>query len=1119
MKSRSNNYRHTRRLVSLTLAAIGSLFMFTAIAQASGCTGANFTQAAGSPISVGNFPILVVSADFNLDGKPDLATANNNSANVTILLGNGSGGFSAAGGSPVAVGLSPIGLVVGDFNMDGKPDLAVANFDNGSVSILLGNGSGGFSVSTILVGSSPNTLVVGDFNLDGKPDLAITNKVASGTVTILLGNGNGGFSPAAGSPISVGSFPYSVASGDFNLDGKPDLAVTNFSSASVTILLGNGSGGFSPAAGSPISVNANPGLVVVSDFNLDGKPDLAVATVDVGSNLYILLGNGSGGFVPAAGSPISVAGTPIFVTASDFNLDGKPDLALTNFNDVVLLFGDGTGGFAQPVGSPITVGSSPRSVAVADFNLDGKPDFAAANGVSNDITIELNTCNATPCSGVSLSPAVGSPVGVGTAPSSTVTADFNLDGKPDLAVANTTSNNVTILLGNGSGGFTQAAGSPVAVPVQPNVIVVGDFNMDGKPDLAVTFPQVDSVSILLGNGSGGFSVSTISGFSFPWSVAVGDFNLDGKPDLAVTNDASSGTVTVLLGNGSGGFTAAAGSPVSVGSFPKGVAVGDFNLDGKPDLAVGNQSSNNLTILLGNGSGGFTQSAGSPVGTGNAPAWVTTGDFNLDGRPDLAVANFSSNSVTILLGNGSGGFTVGAGSPVSTGAAPIHVAVGDFNLDGKPDLAVANIGSTVTILRGDGSGGFTQPSGSPITVVSSPRSVAVADFNLDGRPDFATANANSNNVTIELNTCGATPTPTPPTIQFSSSSYTISETGPRVDITLTRGGDTTSSASVSFATIDGAGLTNCNVFNGIASPRCDYINTIGTATWAAGDATSKTFPIAIVDDSYAEGSETFTIGLNSPSGATLGAQSTATVTITDNDATTGPNPVDNTNFFVRQQYIDFLGREPDPLGFAGWTATINNCAPNDTNCDRIHVSQQFFQSAEFQSRGYFVYRFYPVAFGRKPDYAEFVPDLASVSGFLDNNQLEAAKVAFITSFMARTAFVSTYNSLNNTQYVDALLNTAGVTLLPSPATRQALIDGLNNATLTRAQVLRQIVESGEVAAKYNHQAYAVMEYFGYLRRQPDAFYLQWIAVLDSTNDPRGMVTGFVNSTEYRQRFGP
>ena len=354
----------------------------------------------------------------------------------------------------------------------------------------------------------------------------------------------------------------------------------------------------------------------------------------------------------------------------------------------------------------------------------------------------------------------------------------------------------------------------------------------------------------------------------------------------------------------------------------------------------------------------------------------------------------------------------------------------------------------------------------------------------------------------------------PVVQFSLSSYTVSEGQPRVDIALTRSGDTTRSAAVGFATNDAAGLTNCNVFNGIASPRCDFEYTLGTMSFAPGE-TSKSFSVAIVDDSYAEGNESFTVNLSGPSGATLGAQSTATVTIIDNDNSNGPNPIENTNFFVRQQYIDFLGREPDPPGFAGWTSTINNCSGDTTQCDRIHVSQLFFQSAEFQTRGYFVYRFYPVAFGRKPDYAEFVPDLASVSGFLSDAQLEAAKVQFIADFMARPAFANTYNGLNNQQYVDMLLNTAGVML----SSRQAMIDGLNNSTLKRAQVLRQIVESPEVTTRYNHQAYAVMEYFGYLRRQPDAFYLAWIQVLDQTNDPRGMVTGFVSSLEYRARFGP
>jgi len=246
---------------------------------------------------------------------------------------------------------------------------------------------------------------------------------------------------------------------------------------------------------------------------------------------------------------------------------------------------------------------------------------------------------------------------------------------------------------------------------------------------------------------------------------------------------------------------------------------------------------------------------------------------------------------------------------------------------------------------------------------------------------------------------------------------------------------------------------------------------------------------------------------------LGLHTEASFTATSNGGKL--NPLDTIEYFVRQQYLDFLGREPDPPGFIGWVNTINNCAPNDTSCDRVHVSEMFFRSQEFQERGYFAYRFYSTAFGRKPDYAEFVPDMVRVSGFLTNDQLEAAKTAFIDDFMARPGFAGQYNRLSNSAYVDALIDTAGVNL----SNRLALIDALNAGTQTKAQVLRQITESGEVYQKYYNQAFVVMEYFGYLRRDPDALYLNWIDVLNEGGDSRYMVNGFVNSAEYRQRFGP
>jgi len=349
---------------------------------------------------------------------------------------------------------------------------------------------------------------------------------------------------------------------------------------------------------------------------------------------------------------------------------------------------------------------------------------------------------------------------------------------------------------------------------------------------------------------------------------------------------------------------------------------------------------------------------------------------------------------------------------------------------------------------------------------------------------------------------------------NAADFGIGEGGSRATLTITRIGSSANAATVEYITRDSAGLTNCNVFNGIASSRCDYGTTLGSVRFDAGE-TTKTVTVPIVDDGFAEGPETFTVAVRNSTGAGIGAPSRAIVTITDNDSATGPNPIDFTTFFVRQQYVDFLNREPDPAGAAGWEAVINNCPAGDITCDRIHVSSAFFRSAEFQGRGYFIYRFYPTAFGRKPEYGEFIPDLAKVSGFLSDQQLEAAKLAFIAEFMSREAFTSTFNHLDNTQYVDTLLATAGITHIA----RDFWIAALGNGARTRAQVLREIAESNEVYNKYYNQAFVVMQYFGYLRRDPDALYLNWIQVLDTTGDFRGMVNRFSNSLEYRFRFGP
>jgi hypothetical protein len=223
------------------------------------------------------------------------------------------------------------------------------------------------------------------------------------------------------------------------------------------------------------------------------------------------------------------------------------------------------------------------------------------------------------------------------------------------------------------------------------------------------------------------------------------------------------------------------------------------------------------------------------------------------------------------------------------------------------------------------------------------------------------------------------------------------------------------------------------------------------------------------------------------------------------------------FFIRQHYIDFLGREPEPQGLQGWLGILNNCGTTiQQPCDRTEVSSAFFRSEEFQTRGFFIYRFYAASLGSVPKYSEFIPDMARVSGFLSPQELEAAKVKFIQEFMARSEFRNKYDpTLNDpAAYIDLLEQTAGVSL----SDKQALITGLLNGTETRATALRKVIEGNEVAGKFFNEAFVVAAYFGYLRRDPDILYLQWIQVLNQTGDYRTLVNGLMNSVEYAQRFG-
>lgn len=332
--------------------------------------------------------------------------------------------------------------------------------------------------------------------------------------------------------------------------------------------------------------------------------------------------------------------------------------------------------------------------AVGDFNGDGIADLAFANSApySTDTT-DANTVTIALGNGDGTFTTLATHPATGTSPNGIVTADFNGDGKLDLAIVNSGSNTVTVLLGNGDGTFTAAA-SP-AVAVGPYSIVEADFNGDGNEDLAVAAGD-NAVTILLGNGDGTFATSTVSISGSLANMTVGDFNGDGRPDLAVQNIYPTSEVEILLGNGDGTFTVGTPIAAGVGSNLNQVVAGDLNGDQSSDLIITNQQSAAVTVLLSNSDGTFTQ---IPVAsaTGTDPEDVQVADFNGDGMPDLAVSYSygGQGGIQILPGNGDGTFTK---TPILTGFTVFAgIALGDFNGDGTQDIASSDGGTNLQVV--------------------------------------------------------------------------------------------------------------------------------------------------------------------------------------------------------------------------------------------------------------------------------------------------------------------------------------------------------------------------------------------------------------------------------------
>jgi FG-GAP-like repeat/Bacterial Ig-like domain (group 3) len=874
-----------------------------------------FTSAAS--VAVGNGPDAIATGDFNGDGNLDLAVVNQTDKTVTILKGNGSGGFTPFPGSPVAVGNGALAVTVGDFNGDGYLDLAVDNYADNTFSLLKGNGSGGFTalagITTVF--SDPSDVALTDLNGDGKLDLVWVDNSSFGVLAWALGNGDGTFGQE--NDLTAGASLNYLTLGDFNGDGKIDVAASSVSSGSVTVFLNNGSGGFTLtstlAPPSPpyslaaanfsgsgfldLAVDMSGGgvlfykgagngtftaetayggaggsgtssYVIAADFNGDGTPDFADADysskdaivflgvqtlTSTGTSLPALYGNINNVVAAYAGDSFFSGSTSSVLSESVLVPAGPtPSITMTVVEDVAkaqskkvqsihvqslgksslkpyleiaertpitiaaavviggipvaqgtVTFFDGTVALATQTvsssgaASTITILDSGSHSLFATYNgsnavsattslaltvvitptisnvltASGKPGtytltaaitgdaFAIPSGTatlvdgSNGAT--LGQATLTPGS-VEMLPiaAPGSPISISGKPVLLAEGGFNGDQNADLAVIDSSAGTVTILIGNGTGRMTVAPGSPIALGASPVRITSADFNGDLKDDLAIATTS-GKIIILLSDGAGQFHAAASSPISATGNASIvsGDFNNDGNADLAIAGNSNSGSVSILIGDGTGNFTLASGSPFEVNS-PSAIAIGDFNQDGQLDLAITNASSNQISVMLGDGTGRFSSAANSPFATGANPVAAVVGDFNGDGKLDLATANQGSGStssanLTILLGDGRGNFSAASASPFVLSGIPMALSAGAI-AGPQSGLAVANQDGTITVLQPDAAGNFSEAAGSPLSVSSSLASLVLKDFDNDGKLDFAALNTISNSLIVKLN---------------------------------------------------------------------------------------------------------------------------------------------------------------------------------------------------------------------------------------------------------------------------------------------------------------------------------------------------------------------------------
>lgn len=762
----------------------------------------------------------VVSKDMDADGKSDVLVVNNTSNNISAFKNSSSpGSISFPTRQEFPVGSGPVAIAAGDLDADGLPDVAVVNASASTVSVLR-NTSPGNSINfaakvDLVTGLSPSDVWIADIDLDGRPDIITTNST-SNTVSIFQNNSSPGIINFGTKYDLVGLSPNSVCVGDIDADTRPDIIVSNYAHNSISVFKNMSSSRFFNFSGRfDFATGGTPQSIAIGDLDLNGSPDIGVANFATGENSISILRNtsSSGSISFAPKFDFAVNARPYGIAFADADGDGAVELSvLKGDDDQISVYRNQStpGNISFGSGIEFNTAAGPVDIRMADFDNDNKTDLLALNAstpsfsifrqvitppvinsvvpgnapLGTSITLSGYGFNATPANNIVFFGATKATVTSATATTLSVTVPagttYDYVSVTNLITDLTGFSKLPFIQTITTGNIAFAPKQDMAV-TSPNSLRIADIDVDGKPDMVVPNQGSSNVSVYRNNTTGS-AISFPAKIDFPTgsvpqAVTSGDLDADGLPDLVVVNTGSTSISVLRNTTVSSPISFAAKVDYVTGSVPQAAVISDLDKDGKPDIAVCNFGSNTISVFRNlSVPGTISFAAKQDFPTGNAPISIAVGDLDTDGLPDLAVANNSSNSVSLFLNTSLyGAISFASKVDFPAGTAPQSLALGNLDSDIFPDVVVANSGSNnFSALKNSSSpGNLILSPKHDFVCGTSPYSINVADVDGDSQPDVAVTNSSSNTISVFKNVTAAG------VINFNAKIDFNTGTGPRV----------------------------------------------------------------------------------------------------------------------------------------------------------------------------------------------------------------------------------------------------------------------------------------------------------------------------------------------------